>query len=404
MAYLWPIAGKLTVDAVRHKRGLHLLDSNCRTQELHRSASLDDTLSMEENKFPMPDGSIPRTLPALPPYQLERRGVVLRPDLSSPYERGGVLNPAAVLHNEVTYLLYRAVATTPPNYSRILIATCSLGSDGEVQAERLNKVALEPREPYELLADGRGGGVEDPRIAILGGTYYMTYTAYGTVNGAVPQIPQPRIALAKSPDLFAWERLGLLTFEVDTAGDPRLGGYDLNQVPNKDAILFPERIGGRFCMMHRPMFPHTSGLPQSIWISWSEDLLYWVDHELVLAPTLPWESLKVGGGTPPIRTAEGWLTYYHGVEGEADDDPNRRYHAGALLLALDNPARVLYQSPRPVLSPERADEKVGVVSNVVFPTGLIEQPDGRLDVYYGIADQAIGLDTAYLPKAHSQHG
>ncbi len=346
----------------------------------------------------MANGSIPSTLPTVQPYQLERRGVLLRPDLSNPYEQGGVLNPAAVLHDGVTFLLYRAVATVPPNYSRILIATCSFGPQGELQAKKLNKVALEPQASYELLADGQGGGVEDPRITLLDGVYYMTYTAYGTLNG----VATPRIAIAKSHDLFAWERLGLPHFQVDAKGDPHLSGNDLNRMPNKDAILFPERIGGRYCMMHRPMFPHSSGLPQSIWISWSEDLLYWVDHELVLAPALPWESLKVGGGTPPIRTTEGWLTYYHGVEGSADDDPDRRYHAGALLLALDDPTRVLYRSPLPVLSPESADETTGVVSNVVFPTGIVQQPDGRLDVYYGMADQAIGLATSYLPRADNQ--
>jgi predicted GH43/DUF377 family glycosyl hydrolase len=151
------------------------------------------------------------------------------------------------------------------------------------------------------------------------------------------------------------------------------------------------------------MFPHSSGLPQSIWLSWSDDLMYWTDHRLVLAPTLPWESLKVGGGTPPVRTPEGWLTYYHGVEGLADDDPNRKYHAGALLLAAGDPTRVLYRSPQPVLSPQGPDETAGVVSNVVFPTGIVQQPDGRLDVYYGMADQAIGLATAYLPQTNDPH-
>ncbi len=176
---------------------------------------------------------------------------------------------------------------------------------------------------------------------------------------------------------------------------------DLALVPNKDGILFPERIADRYCMLHRPMFPHATGLPQSIWLSWSRDLLYWEDHQLVLSPTLPWESLKVGGGTPPLRTPHGWLTFYHGVEGVADNDPNRRYHAGALLLDLDNPARVLYQSSQPVLSPQSYDETVGVVGNVVFPTGVVMQPDGRIDVYYGMADQAIGLATTTLLIAES---
>ena len=318
----------------------------------------------------------------------------MRPDPANPYERGGVLNPAAVLHNGVTYLYYRAVAETPHNYSRILMATCKSGEDNSIEAVRLGRVALEPEADYELWVDSEGavraGGVEDPRITRIGDTYYMAYTAYGSVDGSLG----PRIALARSHDLFAWERMGLVSLgplNVTINGESRR--IELALVPNKDAILFPERIGGRYCMMHRPMFPNSIGLPQSIWLSWSHDLLHWDDHQLVLSPTLPWESLKVGGGTPPLRTPHGWLTFYHGVEGLADTDPNRRYHAGALLLDLDNPARILYQSPQPVLSPQSHDETVGVVSNVVFPTGVVAQADGRIDVYYGMADQAIGLAT-----------
>ena len=81
---------------------------------------------------------------------------------------------------------------------------------------------------------------------------------------------------------------------------------------------------------------------------------------------------------------------------QIDSDPQRRYHAGALLLDLHNPAQVVYQSPVPVLSPETADETTGVVSNVVFPTGAVEHADGQIDVYYGMADQAIGLATTTL--------
>src|SRR3954447_20078307 len=76
-------------------------------------------------KVPMGSDSISHTVPKTPPYQLQRRGVVLRPDPANPYEQGGVLNPAAVSRNGLTYLLYRAVATTPHNYSRILLATCT---------------------------------------------------------------------------------------------------------------------------------------------------------------------------------------------------------------------------------------------------------------------------------------
>src|SRR4051812_29964670 len=169
-------------------------------------------------KVEMTSDSVSHAAPGTPPYELQRRGVVLRPDPANVYEQGGVLNPAAVAWNGLTYLLYRAVATTPRNYSRILIATCTPDPDGEIRAEKLNKVALDPQMPYELLAGGpggEGGGVEDPRVTPLDGAYYMTYTAYGTVDG----VAMPRIALARSHDLFTWERLGPVTFDVGTGGD-----------------------------------------------------------------------------------------------------------------------------------------------------------------------------------------
>ncbi len=327
-------------------------------------------------------------------FRLLRRGVVLTPDPADPYEAGGVLNPAAAVRGGVTYVFYRSVATDPPNYSRILIATCRLLPSGQIDVTRLRKVALEPQEPYELWADGHGGGVEDPRITLLDDGYYMTYTAYGTVGG----ITDPRIAIARSQDLFSWQRIGLLHFsplEV-TAGD-RVLRFDLDAVPNKDAVLFPQKIAGRYCMLHRPMFEASTGVPQSIWLSWSDDLLFWTDHQLVLAPELPWERIKVGAGAPPILTDEGWLVFYHGVEGTSDADPDRRYHAGALLLDLNDPAKVLYHSLRPVLSPESAEETTGVVNNVVFPCGAVVQPNGLIEVYYGMGDRAVGLATTRMP-------
>ncbi len=338
--------------------------------------------------MPAPDGGAPA------PYQLTRRGVVLTPDPARPYECGGVLNPATAVFDGTVYLYYRAVAEDPVNYSRILIATCG-PLDAEMPAcTRLDRSALELDAPYERTPDG-AGGVEDPRITPLEGAWLMVYTAYGAVEGVV----NPRIALARARDPFTWERLGLVTFApltLPVGGAART--LDLNAVPNKDGILFPERIGGRYALLHRPMFDPALGLRQSIWLSWSTDLQHWTDHHLVLPPRLPWESLKVGGGTPPIRTAAGWLTYYHGVEGRSDSDPARRYHAGALVLALADPAQVVYQSPRPVLSPETAAEQHGVVGNVVFPTGIVVHPSGRLDVYYGMADQAIGLASGQLPE------
>src|SRR5690242_3201725 len=95
------------------------------------------------------------------PFQLVRRGIVLRPDPSRPAERGGVLNPATAVFDGAVYLYYRAVAETPVNYSRILIATCGPLAGDQLAATRLDRVALEPEVPYEVWGDGQGGGVED---------------------------------------------------------------------------------------------------------------------------------------------------------------------------------------------------------------------------------------------------
>lgn len=327
-------------------------------------------------------------------FNLVRRGVVLTPDISNPYEAGGVLNPAVVQKDGLTYIFYRAVAVNPPNYSRVLIATYNPLHSDNLHVTRLNRVALEPQEAYELWPDGNGGGVEDPRITKLNGFYYMTYVGYGAVDG----VTAPRVALARSQDLINWQRMGLIHFTpLDVKAGNRNLSFDLNVVPNKDAVLFPKRINGRYCMLHRPMFDPETGVPQSIWMSYSDDLLNWTDHRLVLAPELPWERVKVGAGTPPIQTGEGWLVFYHGVEGGSESDPDRRYHAGALMLDLIDPSKIIYRSPHPVLSPETVEETNGVVNNVVFPCGAVVSPRGQIEVYYGMGDRAIGLATTRLP-------
>ena len=107
--------------------------------------------------------------------------------------------------------------------------------------------------------------------------------------------------------------------------------------------------------------------------------------------------MKTGGGTPPLRTKQGWLIFYHAVDGDSDTDPDRKYLAGAALLDLQNPREVIYRSAQPVLRPGTKEEQVGVVNNVVFPTGYLLLADGRVQVVYGMADQAIGLAETVRP-------
>src|SRR4051794_24436498 len=111
-------------------------------------------------------------------YTLERRGIIIEPDMDRPYETGGALNPATAQYKGTSYLLYRSVAAEPHNYSRIMLA--ELRPDGErLTAHRLDMCALEPQESYEKWADGVHGGVEDPRVTKMeDGSYIMAYTAY----------------------------------------------------------------------------------------------------------------------------------------------------------------------------------------------------------------------------------
>jgi predicted GH43/DUF377 family glycosyl hydrolase len=216
-----------------------------------------------------------------------------------------------------------------------------------------------------------------------------------------------------------WERLGPVKFAFDPALRVDFDLYD-----NKDAVLFPELVDdpqGRpaLALIHRPS--HVQGrvlvLPAgiteeraSIWLSYCSiepaladpaALLTWRDHTLLATPEQPWEETKIGAGTPPIRTPHGWLMLYHGVTGTilegVDHQPHVRYSAGAMLLDLTDPRTIVYRSAWPVLAPEADEERAGIVPNVVFPTGIDLRVGGRVDVYYGMADAAIGVARLDIP-------
>jgi len=355
------------------------------------------------------------------PFTLKRLGMIMRPKLDDLQEAWGVLNPACARGKDgELYLFPRLVA--PNNYSRVGVARVKFNAEGDpYDVERLG-IALEPTEHYEQnLATA---GCEDPRIVYIEKIqrYIMTYTAYGPLG--------PRIALAASEDLMRWERLGTAVFAFRDEWQ-----MDFNLYSNKDAILFPEPVIdplGRpaLAMLHRPTydiysFLNIASLPPyvilptgiedprpTIWISYCpleilignnpQNLIVFDEHERLMTPATDWEYLKIGGGTPPVKTPLGWLTFFHGVSGTTSDatlahPALARYSAGALILDLEDPRKILYRSARPVLQPELLEEREGIVSNVVFPTGIDLRENGRVDVYYGMADKCIGVATLQLP-------
>jgi len=354
------------------------------------------------------------------PFELTRIGMIMQPLAGEPNEVEGVLNPAAIRGRDgQLYLFPRLVAKG--NYSRIGIARVLFDAAGDPRdVERLG-IALEPEADYELHPGG--GGCEDPRISYVEALdrYLMTYTAFSARG--------PRIALALSDDLFHWQRLGLASFRP-------YRGVEFEAVDDKDASVFsslvPDPMGRpTLGLIHRPLFPGTrpeetlhkpASQPQDsyrecMWISYcrldngghegdhGSHLGQFVEHHRIMCPEAVWERLKIGGGSPPIPCRHGWLVIYHGVGDIFHPSLSGRklcYSAGALVLAKEHPNRVLYRSPEPILVPDDPLEQEGIVDSVVFPTGIDRRDDlgtpDRFDVYYGMADDRIGVARLTVPE------
>ena len=286
---------------------------------------------------------------------------IIAPRQGRGWEIGGTFNPGAVDAKGTIHLLYRAVGAN--RISRLGYAQTLNGKDISF---RSSKPVLEPSADWEEF------GCEDPRITHLDNLFYITYTAYSKRG--------PRLALASTKDFLHFSKYGLV-------------GPDLD---DKDFVIFPKRINGKIAILHRleskvqvAYFKDLGALthPQGYW----DDYLKYIDDYEVLKPEFQWEKFKVGVGPPPIKTDRGWLVIYHGI------DVNRVYRAGAVLLDLHDPEKILARSKEPILEPKTAFEKQGIVPNVVFPTGAVIL-EGELLVYYGGADRVCCIASAPIDK------
>jgi hypothetical protein len=210
----------------------------------------------------------------------------------------------------------------------------------------------------------------------------------------------PEMPYKNEPDLprFTRENLTMsgLLISKDLKKFHRVGTLTTPDVDDRDVILFPEKINGKFWVLRRPndwVGPKYGCEKASIWISSGDDLLMCEKPELLAQPQAAWENKKIGGSCPPLKTDKGWLVCYHGVDKEKNT-----YRTGFLMLDLKDPRKVIARTEDYVMEPEHDYETKGIVPfGVVFPTGNVVI-NGTLFVYYGAADMYIGVATAPLKE------
>lgn len=319
---------------------------------------------------------------------------ILSPNPSNDWENLAVCNPGAWYENGTFYLLYRAAGDDEDHYIRFGLAR---SYDG-VNFERANKCPV-----FGPSCNGPDmGGVEDARIVKFGDEFYVTYAyrsfppgRYWTFPHDVVRLPQagpdaPAVyreniansGLAMTKDFITWRRLGRIT---------------QSNLDDRDVILFPEKINGKFVLLHRPKewVGEKYGCKHpAIWITYSDDLMVWNEKSdlLMQGKIGTWEE-KIGGSTPPLRTKDGWLLLYHGVE----EGGKGYYRVGVALLDINDPKKVIARSENFIMEPEFEYEIKGFYNGCVFPTGNVIVDD-TLYVYYGAADKNIGQATCSVTE------
>ncbi|SFG60194.1 glycosidase [Prevotella sp. KH2C16] len=315
---------------------------------------------------------------------------ILQPNESNDWESLITCNPGVIYDHGTFYMLYRCAGKDEKHVIRFGLAESQDGFHFERQSDH---PAFGPSE------DGPDSGcVEDPRIVKFDNDFYITYAyrpfapgRYWTFAHDVVLTPEcgthapsalrnnmGNTGLAVTRDFHEYRRLGRLTNSV---------------LDDRDVMFFPEKINGRYVMIHRPKqyVGEAFGVNYpSIWLKYSDDLLSWEDkesHLLLTGTEGTWEE-KVGGSAPPMRTAEGWLMLYHGVE----KGGSGHYRVGAVLLDPENPEHILSRTPEPILEPSEDYELHGLYDGCVFPTGNVIVGD-TLYVYYGAADKYVGAAT-----------
>ncbi len=309
---------------------------------------------------------VPQDRPKLERY---KKNPVLMAITEHPWESKAVYNPAAIHLRGLTRIFYRAQSEND---------TCTFGyaetKNGFDISYRHPDPAYIPRMPFEKKIHATGNsGCEDARITEFGDRLIMLYTAYDGVN-------PPRVAMTSIATHHFLEK-HFEHFELPVLISPP-------NIDDKDACVFPEKINGRYVILHR--------IQPSIDINFFNDLdfdgqRFLYHHPFVFPRRGMWDSQKIGISSTPVKTERGWLIFYHGVSHDGI------YRVGVLLFDLKNPEKVIARSRYPLFEPEMPYEKVGLVPNVVFPCGSVMRGK-KLFVYYGGADKVTGVATITYRK------
>ena len=299
------------------------------------------------------------------------RNPVLGPNAANEWESAYVYNPAAIVIEETVLLFHRAQVENKT--SSIGLAWSWNGHD----FDRFKQPILTPTEPYEI-----PGGCEDPRVVLVNGTLYLTYTAFNGVTA--------RLCMATSIDLINWTKHGLILPDVEDVeylSQHPMTPYKPRKGWSKSGAVLDEPISGKYHMHYGEGFLYTAT---------STDLLHWEHDTTPFAQKLNvWEQGLLESGPPPVKTRDGkWIQIYNGVATGLGGYTAGRYSVGQMLI---DPVKWPKGPPVasveiPVLQPETEKEKNGQVNNVVFAEGLV-QLKGKWFLYYGMADQYIGVAT-----------
>lgn len=168
---------------------------------------------------------------------------------------------------------------------------------------------------------------------------------------------------------------------------------------NRNGVLLPKKIDGKYAMMSRPSDNgHTPF--GDIYMSYSPDMKYWGEHRLMMSPTSfkdsAWQCTKIGAGSVPFLTNEGWLMFYHGVINTCN---GFRYAMGSAILDPNKPHIVRYRTQPYLLTPSKIYEQIGDVPNVIFPCASLQDlKNDKITIYYGGADTVVAIAFGYISE------